>query len=305
MKKKRKNKPFSTKIDPSLFEKLKKDLIDQGFDIKKGEYMLFSARKSGIVCNLYTSGKLVVQGKEKDEFIEFYLEPYILKDFSYTNPKAFIDTTPKIGVDEAGKGDFFGPLCVVSLYADSKGIERLIDLGVSDSKKLKDSSVLKLAQSLKKEFKYSSVTLFPEKYNELYRKFKNLNYLLAWAHAASIDNLHKKTSAKKALIDQFAKKSLVESALSKREVDIDLTQEHRAESDPVVAAASIVARANFLEGLESISKDINHRLIKGASERVLDAGVEIAMKMGIDFFEKIAKVHFKTLDDIKRRLKNM
>jgi ribonuclease HIII len=294
------NKPatFTTKIDISLADKFKNDLIEQGFNISTPPYTLFSAKKNGVICSLYTSGSLVVQGKDKDEFIEFYLEPEILKSFEYSHPEALVDMESRIGVDESGKGDFFGPLCVAALFADEAGIKKLISLHVQDSKRMTDGAVLKTASKLKKEFAYSVVCLFPEKYNELYSKFKNLNFLLGWAHATAIANLHSKTNCQNVLIDQFADKKVVEEAIKKKNIDIILTQRHKGESDVVVAAASIVARAHFLEGLEKLHQSLGIALPKGASKKVVDTGIKIALKFGKDELNKYAKTHFKTYQDI-------
>ena len=299
------NKPntFTAKIDISLATKLKEDLTEQGFSFTTLPYTIFSAKKKGISCSLYTSGSLVIQGKEKDEFIEFYLEPEILKSFNYTNPEALVDMTSRIGVDESGKGDFFGPLCTASVYADESAIKKLIALHVQDSKKITDSSILKIAATLKKEITYSVICLFPEKYNELYSKFKNLNNLLAWCHATVISNLHEKTSCKYVLIDQFADKRVVESAVKKKNIEIDLHQRHKGESDIVVAAASIIARSYFLEGIEKLRQTSNISLPKGASAKVIEAGILLANKYGETELNKYAKLHFKTYREILDKLK--
>ncbi len=295
-----KKKPacFSTTIDLNLKEKLRRDLEDQGFKISIPPYTIFSAQKKGITCALYESGKLVVQGKEKDEFIEFYLEPEILKEFKYTNPEAHVPMHARIGVDEAGKGDFFGPLCIAGLYADEKKIKELISMGVKDSKKMSDKSILEFAKELKKNFVHEIVRIFPEKYNELYLKFKNLNYLLGWGHATVIANLHKKTSCKDVLIDQFADKSVVETAVKRKEIEVNLVQRHKGEEDVVVAGASILARASFLSGLEQLSQDYNHQFPKGASKIVIKEGQKFVAVHGAELLEKVAKIHFKTKDEI-------
>lgn len=299
------NKPntFTAKIDLSLAQKLKDDLKEQGFTFSTLPFTVFSAKKNGIVCSLYTSGSLVVQGKGKDEFIEFYLEPEILKSFEYSHPEALVDMKSRIGVDESGKGDFFGPLCIASVYADEAGIKKLLSLHVQDSKKLTDSSILKIAGILKKDFAYSIICLFPEKYNELYAKFRNLNNLLGWAHATVIFNLHEKTSCKEVIIDQFADKKVVELAVKKKKIDINLTQRHKGESDIVVAAASIIARCYFLEGLEKLRQSSNISLPKGASEKVKQAGITLANKYGIEELNKYSKTHFKTYNEILQQLK--
>ena len=299
------NKPntFTAKIDISLAEKLKQDLIDQGFVLSNPPFTLFSAKKTGVICSLYTSGALVVQGKDKDGFIEFYLEPEILKTFNYSHPEANVDMTSRIGVDESGKGDFFGPLCTASVYADENGIKKLIALHVQDSKKISDSSILKIAAKIKKECTYSVICLFPEKYNELYSKFKNLNNLLGWCHATVIANLYEKTSCKYVIIDQFADKRVVESAIKKKKIELELHQRHKGESDIVVAAASIIARCYFLEGIEKLRQSSNILLPKGASDKVLQAGIELANKYGENELNKYAKLHFKTYLEIQNKLK--
>ena len=292
---------FSTKIDLSLKETLKKDLEKQNFVFSKPVHTIFSAKKKGIVCTLYSSGALVVQGKNKDEFIEFYLEPEILKNFEYSYSDLKVDMTPKIGVDESGKGDFFGFLCIAAVYADTSTIKKLLDLGVKDSKKISDSSILKLSKKIKKLVDFSLVSISPKKYNELYQKFKNLNNLLAWAHATAIYDLNKKTNCKNILIDRFTKKDTVNFYISKKNLDLNLKQEHKAESDPIVAAASILARAAFLESLESLGKDLKIELPKGASAKVLKVGITIHKKLGSEIFKEISKTHFKTYQDILNR----
>jgi len=284
---------FSTTIDVSLADKLKHDLAEQGFAFETRPHAIFFAKKKNITCVLYESGSLVVQGKEKDPFIEFYLEPEILNSFSYSYPHINVDYTPRIGVDEAGKGDYFGPLCVAGIYLDKAGIEKVLQLGVTDSKKLADKKVLSLNIELKK-FPHSIISLFPEKYNELYAKFMNLNWLLGWAHATVIENLHDKTGCQKALIDQFASQSVVENALMRKKLSLNLHQMHKAESDPVVAAASILARAAFLEGLEKLSEQSSYKLPKGASDLVVKMGEKIKDQKGMDFLDRLTKKHFKT-----------
>lgn len=289
---------FTAKIDVNLAPKLKHDLEEQGFEIKKIPYAIFSAQKKGITCVLYESGSLVIQGKDKDEFIEFYIEPEILQSFSYTNPEAFVSMTSRIGVDEAGKGDFFGPLCIGGLYADEVGIKKLISLNIRDSKKIADKTILDLAKILQESFAYSVVRIFPEKYNELYLKFKNLNSLLAWGHSTVISNLVEKTKCNNIIIDQFANKSVVESAVQRKKLNVHLEQRTKAEEDPVVAGASILARAAFLKGLEELSSKYNEKFPKGASSLVIDIGKKFVNKHGSEALEKVAKVHFKTKGEI-------
>ncbi len=294
-----KKKPncFSTKINLNLKDKLKNDLENQGFTLTNPPHTIFSAKKNKIICTLYESGSLVVQGKEKDQFIEFYLEPEILKDFSYTYPLMNIDLTPRMGVDEAGKGDFFGPLCISGVFANEKEIEELVSIGVIDSKRISDKKVQTLAEKIKK-LAHVNICISPKKYNELYKSFQNLNMLLGWAHATVLANLYEKTHIKKAIIDQFAAKSVVLNALKKKNISLDLEQRHKGEEDVVVAAASILARNSFLEGLEKLSDEISINLPKGASSLVIEAGKQIVNSKGIELLDSISKNHFKTRENI-------
>jgi ribonuclease HIII len=292
--------PFVTEIDIKLAEKMIPDLQAQDFEISKPQYTIFSARKKGLTCTLYTSGKLVVQGKNTQEFMEFYLEPEILKDFSFTYKEELevIDPTPRIGIDESGKGDFFGPLCIAGVYAGNEMISELKKMGVKDSKLLSDPMIIKIGNKIRAACPYSVIILKPEKYNELYEKFKNLNSLLAWGHASAIENLVKKTDCHKVIIDQFAADHVVIQALKKKEVEVDLTQRTKGEEDVVVAAASILARQAFVENLSDLGREYELLLPKGASEQVKVIGRHFILKHGKDNLHRVAKMHFKTLDSI-------
>lgn len=292
---------FVTNIDLTLKEKFREDLIDQGFQLTTPPYTIFSAQKKGISCTLYTSGKLTVQGKDKEDFIQFYLEPEILKALTYSHPEIDIDLTAHIGIDEAGKGDFFGPLCIGGVYADETMIKELLAIGVKDSKTLSDNHIIQLKTKIQKICPHSIVRIFPKKYNELYASFHNLNRLLGWGHATAICELVEKTGCRTIIIDQFANENIVESALRQKHLDADLTQKHKAESDPVVAAASILARAAFVEGLEKLSKQVGMVLPKGASAAVIAAGKALVAKEGEAILEEVAKLHFKTKADVLHR----
>jgi len=291
---------FVATISLELAEKLKSDLIDQGFTISTPAHTPFSAVKKGVSCTLYTSGKLTVQGKEMNDFITFYLEPEILKSVAFSYPEAEVSLIPHSGVDESGKGDFFGPLCVAGVYADEAQIKALLKLGVKDSKRLTDGSVRKLSAQIKKDFAHAIVFISPQKLNTLYDQFRNLNNLLGWGHATVIAELVAKTGCTRATIDQFANENIVKEAMKKKQITVELTQCFRAEADPVVAAASILARAAFLEGLENLSTKIGITLPKGASAQVIAAGKALVRKEGPAILEQVAKLHFKTKEEILR-----
>jgi len=293
---------FVTTLDLKLSDKMLKDLIDQNFEITTPLHTVFSAKKKGISCTFYKSGKVTVQGKEMSTFLEFYLEPEILGTFT-TNYKHleieyFGNEVDHIGIDESGKGDFFGPLCVAGVFASAKDINKLKLLGVRDSKTLTDAAIIVIGKKIKLEFQHHIVKINPLKYNELYDQFKNLNKLLAWGHATTIEQLVLKTDCYNVIIDQFASEDVVITALSRKKLKVNLTQRHRGEEDLVVAAASILARLTFLEGLELLGKKFGCILPKGASKLTIAMGKKIYEKFGMEGLTETGKLHFKTLDSI-------
>lgn len=289
---------FVAIIDLSLKEKLKEDLVNQGFALTTPPYTIFSAKKKGISVTLYTSGKITVQGSEKNDFITFYLEPEILQELSYSHPEIKIDLTPRIGIDEAGKGDYFGPLVIAGVYADEAIIREMLAIGVKDSKQMSDPAIVKLAAQIRKITPFSLVRLPPATYNNLYAKFKNLNRLLGWGHATAITELVIKTGCKKAIIDQFASDDIVIQALAQKKTDIQLTQRHRGEEDPVVAAASILARAAFVDDMVKLEEKFGMQIPKGASTLVKKQARILYQKFGNEGLGQAAKLHFKTTEEI-------
>jgi ribonuclease HIII len=285
---------FVVQLDLNLAEKLQEGLKAQGFEISHPPYTLFQGKKKGVTCTLYTSGKLMVQGKEMAPFIQFYLEPEILQTFAFGYEELKLDLSPRIGVDESGKGDFFGPLCIGGVYAAEEQIKELLKIGVKDSKKLSDASVVKIAQKIRKDYLYHIVRIGPEKYNELYEKFGNLNLLLGWGHATVIEQLFEKSGCERVIIDQFAAEHVVENALKRKKKKVVLTQRTKAEQDLVVAAASIIARAAFLEGLEQLAQRWEVPFPKGANEKIIHLGIQLIKKHGPQILGQVAKMHFKT-----------
>ena len=294
------NRPkiFVTKIDLGLAAKLKVDLPAQGFVLASPQYTVFQAKKKGVSCTLYESGKLVVQGKEMAEFIEFYLEPEVLQSFAFSYSQLDLDLTPRIGADESGKGDLFGPLCVAALYASGDQINELSKLGIQDSKKMNDKKMIGIAKELKKNFTHHIVRIGSLKYNELYSKFGNLNRMLAWQHTVGLENIIQKTTCRYVILDQFASEHVMENMLKQKKVELDLTQRTKAEEDIVVAAASVLARVAFLDGLWQLEQDWNFSFPKGSGAQAKAAGKKFVAEHGPENLKKVAKMHFKTASEI-------
>ena len=207
---------------------------------------------------------------------------------------------PHIGTDEAGKGDYFGPLVVAAVYADEVALERLPQAGVRDSKRVSsDRRVWELERAVRQICSVFEVVLIsPARYNELIEKMRNLNRLLAWAHSRAIENvLVKEPGCRLAIADQFGDERFLKESLMKRGREIELVQQVRAEEDPAVAAASVLARAAFVRGLERLSGEAGVNLPKGATH-VLPAAREVYAEGGEEMLRRFAKVHFKTTKQV-------
>lgn len=208
-------------------------------------------------------------------------------------PSLFAEARGHIGTDESGKGDYYGPLTVAGFFLPEGQEDVLLELGIRDSKKMSDNRVRELSDMIRKGYKYTIVAIGPEKYNELYGKLRNLNRLLAWAHSRAIENLLEEVPCTLAVTDQFGDKAFVLNALMKKGRNIDLIQKPKAEEDIAVAAASILARAEFLKRLYFLSQDVGIDLPKGASAKTEEVGVELIQKHGPEILDKVAKKHFK------------
>lgn len=205
---------------------------------------------------------------------------------------------PIIGVDESGKGDFFGPLVIAAVCLRTEQNQQLTNLGVKDSKKITDKKILRLANEIKSQCDFEVIVINPLKYNQLYQKIKNLNKLLGWGHAKAIENLLAKTSAKRAISDKFGKDNFILDNLQEKGKQIELIQKVRGEAHPAVAAASIVARAEFVKRMGRLSTEVGLKLPLGASSIVDNAGKELVKKEGRGILEKTAKIHFKNYKKI-------
>jgi ribonuclease HIII len=208
--------------------------------------------------------------------------------------KLFAPAKGHIGTDESGKGDYFGPLVVAGFFLPDGQEDVLRELGVKDSKRTSDARAREMAAVLKAGYPCAVITIGPEKYNELYGKLRNLNRLLAWGHARAIENILETTDGTLAVTDQFGDKSWVLNALMEKGRRIELVQRPRAEEDMAVAAASILARAEFLTRLHFLSREVGMELPKGASSLVEEAAVKLVAGRGPDILNKVAKIHFKT-----------
>ena len=211
----------------------------------------------------------------------------------------------KIGVDESGKGDYFGPLVIAGVYI-SEGMREEVELmGVKDSKKLGDGKVKELSYKIKRMVgggKYNIVTIGPERYNELYSRMNNLNQMLGWGHARVIENLLEGVDCGRVLSDKFGNERYIKNALLSRGKKVELEQRIKGEEDIAVASASILARQAFLNYMDQLSKAYGVKIPKGASRRVDEIGRMLVQRRGVEILKRVAKLHFRTTDKIMKGL---
>jgi ribonuclease HIII len=284
---------------------LKTLLQARGWTMEVRPYMCFFAQKEKITVAVYEKGpKIVVQGKGVEDFVRFILEPEILGEarLGYEEEHHPDWFAPHFGIDESGKGDFFGPLVIAGAFVDAEIARRLRAAGIQDSKSIgTDARIRQLAAVIRHTpgATFDVVVIGPERYNTLYAKFGNLNRLLAWGHARVIENLLlKRPECSRALSDQFANPRLIQNALLERGRQIQLEQRTKAESDPAVAAASILAREAFVDWLDRQEQSAGFSLPRGASTAVKIAGQRVVQNFGREGLGRVAKMHFKTAGEI-------
>jgi ribonuclease HIII len=206
----------------------------------------------------------------------------------------------RIGIDESGKGDYFGPLVIAAVLVTPADEPDLRLMQVRDSKRISDGRILEMAPDIRQVCRHSVVAIGPHRYNDLYAKIKNLNRLLAWGHARALENILEHVECPRAISDQFGDERFILNALLEKGKKIQLIQRPKAEEDLAVAAASILARAEFLIRLKRLSEEIGLSLPKGASQAVELAARVVVKKLGRERLEGIAKLHFKTTQSVLR-----
>lgn len=207
------------------------------------------------------------------------------------------------GVDESGKGDYFGPLVSAAVVVSPEAAAELAALGVQDSKKLTAKRVAALAPAVREAAAACAVTLLaPPAYNDEYARWradgKRLNQMLAATHVRSIcaalDEAGTEGRPAYAIVDQFADARVVDDAAEGRCGGLRIVQFPRAEADVAVAAASIVAREAFVRWIDEASERVGMVLPKGAGPHVVAAARELVAEQGPEILRDVAKLHFAT-----------
>jgi ribonuclease HIII len=297
---------YTVKLDDGQMEKLGAILRARGWTPFEVGYTRFAFKADHLKVNVsaYTSGKVVIAGKGTEDFVRDVLEPEVtgaarLGYDDVLHPDWF---ESHAGLDESGKGDFFGPVVAATVIADRPAIEGWIKAGVKDSKRIAELQIFKLDQLIRETEGVVVRTCFcgMPKYNELMgRPHANLNRLLAWQHATALEQALAAKRVPWGLLDQFTEQPLTQRELAKKGVkDFDLRMRTKAEEDPVVAAASIVARAEFQRQIVQLSRELGEKLQKGASAQVKAQGARIVQQLGAQALGRFAKLHFRTAYEI-------
>ncbi len=288
-------------LTPAQAETLRLVLERQGYDFETKPYALFSARKGKLNVTVYEKGpKVLIQGKGTEDFIRFILEPEVtgIAKLDYEEILQPDKFEPHFGIDESGKGDYFGPLVVAGAYTDANIARHLIDAGIMDSKRVTSPArIRKLAAIIRATpgCTIAVITIGPERYNSMHASFKNLNRLLAWGHARAIETLAAaRPDCPRTLSDQFARPEILQRALKEKGLPLQLEQRTKGESDTAVAAASILARERFIDWMDQTSANCGIKLPLGASDAVIDAARQLVAREGPEALGKVAKLHFKT-----------
>lgn len=281
------------RFEPARTDELRSFLARSGFKLGERPHALVFAQREGVTLTAYASGKLLLTGGQAEEFAG------VLAGKGYARPEGSVAAMPTsfephAGSDESGKGDYFGPLCVAAVHVpDAATADALRDAGVRDSKTVGVALAGPLASLVRARCPHATVVLPPPAYNDLYARVGNLNALLAWAHARAIEDLLSEVGLVPVVVDQFARGVLPRHLMEKGR-QARVTEVVRGEADVAVAAASLVARAEFLAGMAALEARVGMPLPRGAGPPVLKAARALVAAKGQAALREVAKLHFTT-----------
>lgn len=273
-----------------------------GFKFEQRPHQVFLARSGKLVVSLYESGKVVIAGSDPqlEREVRWFLSKMGVAGEDLPEKLAALSGKTHIGTDEAGKGDYFGPLVVAGALVDQDSEKALLALGTRDSKKLSDKRVMSIEKDIKRALgdgRWEVLRIDPERYNTLYSKMGDLNKMLAWAHGRVIENLlNANPDCALAVVDEFSARSLTDALMEKGR-SIRVVQSVRGERDTAVAAASILARAEFLRRLEKLGQEFGMELPRGAS-MVEAVARQLVGTHGKEKLSRVAKLHFRTTNKV-------
>jgi ribonuclease HIII len=186
---------YTVVLDSGKMDKVREYAQARMWDPFSPEYSLFGfkGKVAGVTIVGYASGKLVVSGKGTEDFVRDFIEPEVTGEARLGYDEALHPDwfEPHAGLDEAGKGDLFGPVVAATVVADGAAVREWLKAGVRDSKTIADSGIMRLEALIRRTPGVVVEVAFcgMEKYNALMAKPKaNLNLLLAWLHARALES---------------------------------------------------------------------------------------------------------------------
>ncbi|MBR6470575.1 MAG: ribonuclease HIII [Victivallales bacterium] len=296
------------KLTPEQIAQFRAKLESSGWTFSELAYGHWKAQKEHTSVAAYHSGKVVIQGSGTQDLVLYVLEPEVLHEArlgyegvwsEQENPQMF---EPHAGIDESGKGDFFGPLVIACAFTARETAQKLLEVGVKDSKMISsDQAMFAIARQIHAilQGRFCIITISPATLNQLYGKIGNLNRILAWGHARALENLLEKApDCPRAISDQFGQGNLVHRALMERGSKIMLDEHPKAEADIAVAAASILAREKYVQEMKKLSSEAGLLLPKGAGPKVTETAKEFLKLHPRTELTNYAKTFFKTMDSL-------
>lgn len=282
-------------VPRAVAEAVRIRLAEDGFALGAAPYALYEAIGTDVRVTYYAKkGKLLVQGPGTRGLVLRLGD--LLGSAAAPEPSnpAYAVNQPTIGSDEAGKGDYFGSLVVAACCARPEDLAWLKQIGVRDSKESADSTIERVEGMLMQRLPHAVVELPPLEYGVLHAETKNVNVILARAHAQAIARVLEASGAKRVVVDKFGAEALVRRELGARLRGVELLQVSKGEQNPAVAAASFLARACYLRSLRTLSDECGVDLAPGASAAVERVARKVYAVGGSALLAKVAKVHFKT-----------
>ncbi|MBN2250537.1 MAG: hypothetical protein JW724_00500 [Candidatus Altiarchaeota archaeon] len=274
---------ISSHLNQKELKDLKKLLKDAGLKqipVKSPyEEYRFSDEKNNVPVIAYRSGNVVHKG---EAFVKELIDRVMEREegFDYI-----------LGTDEAGKGEWAGPLVIACTALTPGEIRELRTRGVKDSKKLspkalKDIGYMLLESGIKKDCLSLKPETYNRKYDEFRREGKNVNDLMAWAHSKLIRKALKDLRYKKArvFIDVFDYGKTKQRLKGLENKSLEVIQKKGAESEIPVAAASIIAKYVYEKEVDRLNREYSTDLRKVRPE-----------ELPKETLHKVAKMHFRNV----------
>lgn len=274
-------------LDTSCQKDLAVILQKENFDFHENEHAFWRAKGNNASIIFYKNGSVLFQGNENTINT-------ILHNLNITSLFKKADDSlkyPVLGLDESGKGDYFGPLVLAGAVINKEQKDPIIKDGVMDSKKITDFIIRQLFTRLKNKIIYSVRVIEPQEYNKLYEKHGNLNKLMM-AEYINLVNYMKKQPFNTVILDKFTSSEDLNDNF-RNNLSQDSIIVEKGESFTAVAAASIMARYHFLDWIEKKSNELGIEIPKGCGKDASRLFLKMKKDLSSADFLKYAKAHFK------------